>query len=76
MAPADARRPQADRREAGRDPVGPLPGVPFEVDGNELRYRKPFSGFVDVVEPAGETFLGRATFRGREFGRFELRRLE
>ena len=60
----------------GETRLGRLPGVPFDVDGDALRYRKPFSGFVDVVEPAGDVFLGRATFRGREFGRFELRRLE
>jgi hypothetical protein len=48
--------------------------VAFDVDGNALRYHRPFSGFVDLVEPAGEVLLGRATFRGHEFGRFELRR--
>lgn len=48
--------------------------VRFDVDGNALRYHRPFSGFVDLVEAAGEGFLGRATFRGHEFGRFELRR--
>jgi hypothetical protein len=56
----------------GETRIGPLPGVPFDVDGNALRYRKPFSGFVDLVEPAGEIFRGRATFRGHEFGQFEL----
>ena len=49
-------------------------GVPFDVIGNELRYRSPFSAFVDIVEPDGLGFSGRATFRGRTFGRFELRR--
>jgi len=47
-------------------------GVPFDVVGLELRYRMPFRGFVDVLSPDGERFRGRATFRGREFGRFEL----
>jgi ferritin-like metal-binding protein YciE len=47
-------------------------GVPFDVVGLELHYRAPFAGFVDVLAPAGETFTGRATYRGREFGRFEL----
>jgi hypothetical protein len=55
--------------------VGPLPGVPFEVDGLNLRYRSPFSAFVDELEPVGGGFYGRATFRGREFGRFMLRRI-
>ena len=60
--------------ERGETSLGPLPGVPFDVDGNALRYRKPFSAFVDLIEPAGEIVRGRATFRGRELGRFELRR--
>jgi ferritin-like metal-binding protein YciE len=47
-------------------------GVPFDVVGLELRYRPPFADFVDVLAPHGETFAGRATFRGREFGRFDL----
>jgi hypothetical protein len=74
VAPADGRRPQTDRREAWRDEYRAA-GVLFDVGGNALRHRRPFSGFVDVVEPAGEIFLGRAAFRGREFGRFELHRL-
>jgi hypothetical protein len=55
--------------------LGPLPGVPFEVEGLRLRYRTPFSAFVDELEPAGDGFRGRATFRGREFGRFVMRRI-
>jgi hypothetical protein len=54
--------------------VGPLPGVPFDVVGLSLRYGPPFRGFVDELEPDGDGFLGRATFRGREFGRFALTR--
>jgi ferritin-like metal-binding protein YciE len=45
------------------------------VVGHELRYRAPFTGFVDVVVPAADAadvLRGRATFRGREFGRFEM----
>jgi hypothetical protein len=62
---------------AGETLVGRLFGVPFGVAGNELRYRAPFRGFVDVLEPAGPgRFRGRATFCGREFGRFELIRKE
>jgi hypothetical protein len=59
----------------GETRVGPLPGAPFDVVGLDLRYRAPFSGFVDVLERDGERYLGRATFRGREFGRFALERL-
>jgi ferritin-like metal-binding protein YciE len=56
--------------------VGPA-RMSFEVRGNELHYRRPFQGFVDVLEPADDTvFRGRATFMGREYGTFELRRIE
>ncbi len=56
--------------------VGPA-RMSFEVRGNELHYRRPFQGFVDVLEPEGEdVFGGRATFMGREYGTFELRRIE
>jgi hypothetical protein len=58
----------------GETRIGALPGVPFDVVGRELRYRRPFSGFVDVVEPDEQGFSGLATFRGRTFGRFVLRR--
>jgi hypothetical protein len=55
--------------------VGPLPGVPFEVEGLRLHYRSPLSAFVDELEPVRDGFRGRATFRGREFGRFVMRRI-
>jgi len=59
----------------GSTVVGPLPGVPFEVRGNELHYRAPFTGFVDVVEPDGpDRYRGRATFRGVTYGHFAMRR--
>lgn len=59
----------------GETAVGPFPGMPFAVVGLELRYRRPFGAFVDVLEPAGEeTYAGRATFRGRTFGTFRLTR--
>jgi hypothetical protein len=63
------------RGSRGETRVGPLPGAPFDVDGLQLRYRGPLSGFVDVLEPAGDGYRGRATFRGREYGRFRLVRL-
>ena len=58
----------------GQTRLGPLLGVPFDVVGLRLRYRAPFRGFVDELEPAGEGYLGRATFHGRPFGRFALER--
>jgi ferritin-like metal-binding protein YciE len=56
--------------------LGPL-RMPFEVRGYELHYREPFRGFVDVLEAVDQDRVrGRATFLGREYGRFELRRIE
>jgi hypothetical protein len=62
------------RGSRGVTRCGPLPGVSFTVEGLNLHYHRPFAGFVDVLEPDGEGFAGRATFRGREFGRFAMRR--
>jgi hypothetical protein len=63
------------RGSSGETRIGPLLGVPFDVVGRDLHYRPPFQGFVDQLEPAGDHYLGRATFRGREFGRFVLARI-
>jgi hypothetical protein len=60
--------------ERGETRVGPLPGVPFDVEGAVLRYRAPFNGFVDELEPSADGWLGRATFLGREYGTFRLLR--
>ena len=54
--------------------AGPL-RMRFDVHGNELRYRAPFFGLVDRLEPENGGWLGRATWFGREFGRFRLRRV-
>jgi ferritin-like metal-binding protein YciE len=60
----------------GRTIFGPL-RMSFEVRGDELHYRSPFEGFVDVLEPVGEGLChGRATFHGREFATFDLRRTD
>jgi hypothetical protein len=48
--------------------------MPFDVVGLSLHYRAPFKGFVDELEPDGDGFRGRATFRGRVFGQFALTR--
>ena len=58
--------------DRGWTSLGPLPGAPFDVVGNEIRYRGAFRGWVDVVEPSSEGYLGRATFLGREIGTFRL----
>lgn len=59
----------------GETRLGPFLGVRFVVDGNSLRYRRPFQSFVDLLEEReGNLVYGRATFRGREFGRFEMHR--
>ena len=51
-----------------------LPGVAFDVEGLSLRYRAPLRGLVDLLEPAGDGFRGRALFHGRELGRFRMYR--
>ena len=59
----------------GQTSLGRLPGVSFDVDGLSLRYRAPFAGLVDVLEPVGDdAYRGRATFRGRQLGTFVMRR--
>jgi hypothetical protein len=61
---------------SGSTAIGPLPGVPFDVVGHSLRYHAPFRSFVDELDPDGEgVFRGRATFRGREYARFVMRRV-
>jgi ferritin-like metal-binding protein YciE len=59
----------------GETLAGPV-RMPFDVSGNELRYRAPFVGLVDVLEPGHGGFHGRATWFGVEFGRFRLRRID
>ena len=59
--------------ERGETVVAGLPGVPFTVEGLTLRYRPPLEGLVDHLEPDAGGYRGRATFRGREYGRFLLR---
>jgi hypothetical protein len=61
---------------AGSTKLGPLPCATFDVVGLSLHYRGLFRGFVDELEPVGNGYRGHATFRGREFGKFELRPLE
>jgi hypothetical protein len=63
------------RGERGETRIGRLPGAPFDVVGLQLRYRWPFSGFVDVLEPTADGYRGSASFRGREFARFRLTRV-
>jgi hypothetical protein len=60
---------------SGETIVGGGRGVPFDVRGHELRYRAPLAFLVDVLEPAGDGFRGRATAFGRTYGEFELRRV-
>jgi hypothetical protein len=44
----------------------------FDVRGLELHYRFPLRGLVDVLEPDGEGFRGRATLFGLSLGTFHL----
>jgi hypothetical protein len=49
-------------------------GVPFTVVGRELHYRPPFSMVVDILEPEGDGWHGRATVFGRTVGEFRMSR--
>jgi ferritin-like metal-binding protein YciE len=49
--------------------------IPFEVQGQELRYTGPLAGLVDVLERQDGELHGRTTYRGLEIGRFVMRRL-
>jgi ferritin-like metal-binding protein YciE len=64
------------RGARGETVLGPL-RMPFDVRGNELHYRAPFGGFVDLLEldESGDLCRGRATFKGNDFATFELRRV-
>ncbi|MBD0338653.1 MAG: hypothetical protein ICV67_05125 [Thermoleophilia bacterium] len=62
------------RGDRGWTSIGRLPGAPFDVRGLELHYRFPFRGLVDVLEPDGEGYRGRAKIFGRDVGGFRLRR--
>ncbi|MGZ4359462.1 MAG: YciE/YciF ferroxidase family protein [Gaiellaceae bacterium] len=61
--------------ERGETRISGLPGASFRVEGLSLHYEGPLEGFVDELERRDGGYEGRATFRGRSFGRFALRRL-
>ena len=77
-AAAALRRPQADRRRGRRDAARHRADAPFDVVGRELRYRGRLSrGLVDTVAPGEDGWWdGVARYRGRELGRFAMRRVE
>ena len=64
--------PLVDGVGSGETTLGPV-RAPFDVVGTQLRYRAPFDAFVDVLEPEGDTWSGRALLKGREYGRFRLK---
>jgi hypothetical protein len=62
------------RGSEGWTAVGPLK-LRFRVVADELRYRSPLVGLVDVLSPAGaDTFAGTATILGRPLGTFRMKR--
>jgi ferritin-like metal-binding protein YciE len=63
--------PVVDGVRRGETMLGPV-RAGFTVVGDELRYRAPFTGFVDVLQREGGSWEGRALLRGREYGRFRL----
>jgi hypothetical protein len=58
--------------DSGETLVGGVVRMPFDVRGLELHYRGPLSGLVDVLEPDGDGYRGRATLFGRTVGAFRL----
>jgi len=67
--------PGVRKRIAGRRGETIVAGVVrfrFDVRGLELHYRLPLRGLVDVLEPDGEGFRGRATLFGLSLGTFHL----
>jgi hypothetical protein len=65
------------KRIRGEHGATVLPGglpVPFAVVAHELRYRPPFSMVVDVLDPDGDGWHGRATIFGRTVGEFRMSR--
>jgi len=67
--------PGVRKRIAGRRGETIVAGVVrfrFDVRGLELHYRLPLCGLVDVLEPDGEGFRGRATLFGLSLGTFHL----
>ncbi len=57
----------------GETKAGNLPGLKFDVAGLSLHYRFPFVGLVDHLVRDGDVYRGRATYFGRELGRFVMR---
>jgi hypothetical protein len=63
----------------GETRLGPLPGVPFQVEQYEgnvrLIYRPPFSMLIDTLRPDPDgSWLGQSTLGGRMLGRFRMTR--
>ncbi len=56
----------------GETIVGGVLRFAFDVRGLELHYRGPLSGLVDLLEPDGDGYRGRATLFGRTVGAFRL----
>jgi hypothetical protein len=60
--------------DRGRTVVGAVSFV-FDVRGDELRYRLPLRGLVDVLEPGdGRVRRGEARVLGRAVGSFSMTR--
>jgi ferritin-like metal-binding protein YciE len=67
VSPRAAKGGPVSRRATAASP----PSLPASY---ELRYRAPLAFLVDVLEPRGDAYHGRATAFGRTYGEFELRR--
>ena len=53
------------RGATGETRVAGMVSMPFDVEDLQLRYRFPFQGVVDSLEPDDGGFLGRTTLAAR-----------
>jgi hypothetical protein len=59
--------------ERGWTQLGPIPMLPFDVVGLELRYRPPLDSLIDVLRPDGPgAYSGSTTIAGKQVGTFAM----
>ena len=59
--------------ERGWTQLGPIPMLPFDVVGLELRYRPPLNSLIDVLRPDGaDAYSGSTTIAGKHVGTFTM----
>jgi hypothetical protein len=60
-------------RGQGWTQLGPIPLLPFDVVGLELRYRRPLDSLIDVLRADGaDSYSGYTTLAGKRVGSFTM----